>query len=59
MGAGYKWITIKVSDKYEKNIFKWFDHIERMNDDRTAKQVYEGRHNVKVKRKNGWRFVSI
>jgi hypothetical protein len=43
--------------KYETSVLRWFDHVEKMEDERIAKQVYKGRVNkrrMKGRPKKSW-----
>jgi hypothetical protein len=33
-------VTENVFNKYETGVLRWFGHVERMGDERIAKQVY-------------------
>ena len=37
--------------RMKKNLFSWFGHVERMNDERMAKKIYDGK--VRGKRGRG------
>ena len=35
------WVELNVLERVKKNVLKWFGHVERMEEERLVKRVYQ------------------